>query len=86
MNNHKNTIFHQLESFLKIPLALLKDSSQRTAVNRPCCMSLALLGVYLKKIQFNSDTQQSSGRIKSVILLIILIYEKLLIVCINKAQ
>ena len=53
MNNHKNTIFHQLESFLKIPLALLKDSSQRTAVNRPCCMSLALLGVYLKKIQFN---------------------------------
>ena len=86
MNNHKNTIFHQLESFLKIPLALLKDYSQRTAVNCPCCMSLALLGVYLKKINLISDTQQSSGRIKSVILLIILIYEKLLIVCINKAQ
>jgi len=33
MNNHKNTIFHQLESFLKTPLALL--------------------GVNLKKIQFN---------------------------------
>ena len=33
MNNHKNTIFHQLRNFLKTPLALL--------------------GVDLKKIQFN---------------------------------
>ena len=76
MNNHKNTILHQLESFLKIPLALLKDYSQRTAVNCPCCMSFALLGVYLKKINLISDTQQSSGRIKFVIFLIIHIYAK----------
>ena len=50
MNNHKNTLS---------PLRG-EDSSQRTAVNCPCCMSFARLApqagfarLDLKKIQFN---------------------------------
>ena len=93
MNNHKNTIFHQLKSFLKIPLALLKDYSQRTAVNCPCCMSFALLApqagfarLDLKKIQFNKRHTAILWEDKICHLANLLIYEKLLIVCINKAQ
>ena len=93
MNNHKNTILHQLESFLKIPLTLLKDSSQRIAVNRPCCISLALLApqagfarLDLKKIQFNKRHTAILWEDKICHLANLLIYEKLLIVCINKAQ
>ena len=76
MNNHKNTLS---------PLRG-EDSSQRTAVNCPCCMSFALLGVYLKKIQFNKRHTAILWEDKICHLANLLIYEKLLIVCINKAQ
>ncbi|SMN10572.1 FIG01199357: hypothetical protein [uncultured Candidatus Thioglobus sp.] len=36
MNNHQNTIFHQFENFLKIPLAPLGADLKNSQVNKIC--------------------------------------------------
>ena len=36
MNNHQNTIFHQLVNFLKTPLALLGVSLKNLQFNKIC--------------------------------------------------